>query len=105
FLRDSVASSTSALIYGFRLLRSLNDHRLLVNMTLLTDAYFAIRASQMEVRKSLFHIRRRDHLDILDSQRLEDILFEIIIQAQARDSHHKLACPVDIDAIFPFRAR
>lgn len=63
------------------------------------------RVTHVHPREALQHGRRREHIDVLDAQRLEDVLLEVFVERLARGALHQLARPVDVDTILPPRAR
>lgn len=65
----------------------------------------AVRMAYVHPRELGLHLVRREHVDVRDAHRLEDVLLEVIVEFEARDPFDQLARPVDVDAVFPHFAR
>jgi hypothetical protein len=59
----------------------------------------------MHICQILLHALGREHIDILETHWLEDVLLEVIIQPQPANALDKHPSPVDVDSIFPLFAR
>ena len=51
------------------------------------------------------HRVRGEHVDVLQAQRLEDVLLEVVVERHVGGAFDQLAGPVDVDAVFPAGAR
>ena len=74
FLRLCEAPSTTAMEVVFQVL-SVQCQRLTQNLISIVQR--AIGVSLMHVNKTLLHLFRWDHVDLLHAQRLEDVLLEV----------------------------
>ena len=55
----------------------------------------------MHVCECFLHLGRGEHIDVLQSEGLQDVLEEVVIQSQAAGTLNKHASPIDVDAVFP----
>ena len=58
----------------------------------------------MHVSQCFLHLGCREHVDVLESERLHDILLEVVVQPQAADTLNEDSRPIDVDAVFPYFA-
>jgi len=64
-----------------------------------------IRSLLMHVSQVLLHTFRREHIDVLDTEGLEDVLLEIVVEGHAGHAFYDGTCPVDTHPVLPLRTR
>lgn len=57
----------------------------------------------MHVSQVLLHAFRWEHVDILDTEGLEDVLLKVIVEGHPRHAFHNGTRPVDADPVLPLR--
>lgn len=74
-----------------------------VQMVTLVD--LPIRSLLMHVSQVLLHAFRREHVDVLDTEGLEDVLLEVIVEGHPGHAFHDGTCPVYANPVLPLRTR
>lgn len=72
-------------------------------MKMVTLVDLPIRRLLMHVSQVLLHTLRREHVDVLDAEGLEDVLLEIIVEGHPGHAFHDGTCPVDAHPVLPLR--
>lgn len=72
-----------------------------VKMVTLVD--LPIWSLLMHVSQVLLHAFRGEHVDVLDTEGLEDVLLEVIVEGHPRNAFHDGTCPVDAHPVLPLR--
>lgn len=94
------AASSSAVV---RLCDFLALHHQGPSMEVVTLVDLPIRSLLMHVSQALLHAFRGEHVDVLDTEGLEDVLLEVIVEGHPRNAFHDGTCPVDANPVLPLR--
>lgn len=76
------------------LLRRLNLER--SSLQMINRLYHAVGEALVHVRQTRLHRLGRDHVHVLDAQRLEDVLLHVVVETHTRDALEGDAGPVEI---------
>ena len=84
---------------------AVGDERAAVQVAVRVDDQLPVGRPGVHVGQVFLHVRGREHVDVLEAQRLHDVLLEVLVQRQARYALDDRAGPVDVDPVLPHLAR
>lgn len=73
------------------------------SMEVVTLIDLPIRRLLMHVSQVLLHAFRGEHVNVLDTEGLENVLLEVIVEGHPGHAFHDGPCPVDAHPVLPLR--